>query len=116
MSQANMSNTDSGDAITQSSGHFAPRLYNQSAADPVTGFYHQTAAAGMRLYISYQRAPNPTVAPALTGEDREQTFLGRFDLPAGDSFSDADAAAIGFELAQRRSGLPISEVDLGSDL
>lgn len=38
------------------------------------------------------------------------------DLHPGDSFTDADAAALGFRLAQRRAALPISEADFGSDL
>jgi hypothetical protein len=117
MNQAAIAQTDSGTELTQSSGHFAPRLFNQSAADPVTGFYHQTAAANSRLVITYvpieMAMPAPSDLPSYRGS---LPHTVEFDLPTGDSFTDADAAALGLNLAQRRSGLPIIEVDLGSDL
>ena len=37
------------------------------------------------------------------------------DLPEGRGLTDADAAAIGLRLLQRRSGRPISEDDIGPD-
>lgn len=114
MTQASIAHTDSGRDLTQSSGHFAPRIFNQSAADPVSAFYHQTAAAAARLVITYAPTDAPRVTEFVDKLDRDQEE--RFDLPAGAGFSDADAAALAAGLTQRRSRLPISEVDLGSDL
>ncbi len=114
MTQAAVTHTDSGRDLTQSSGHFAPRIFNQSAADPVSAFYHQTAAAAARLILTYAPTEVPPLTEFVDKLDRGQNE--RFDLPAGGGFSDADAAALAGALIQRRLRLPISEVDLGSDL
>lgn len=56
-------------------------------------------------------SPADVVAPGVSVTEAIES-----DLPAGESFTDADAAALGFRLSQRRSGLPISEIELGSDV
>jgi hypothetical protein len=117
MTAATITNTDSGKDLTRSSGQFAPRLFNQSAADPVSGFSHQTAAAGARLFIAYLPTPLVERIPSeLPSPIKDAGHEAGFDLPPDESFRDADAAAMGFHLARRSSRFPSIEVDLGSDL
>ena len=57
--------------------------------------------------------PKSTIGGAARISDAEP--LTR-DIPEGESFSNADAAAIGLRLMNRTSKLPIVEADIGSDL
>lgn len=107
--------TDSGKALTHSSGHFAPRVYNQSASDIVSGFYNQTAAAGARVFISYKPI-EPSAGALHKAILEEDPSDPSFDLPEGHPFTVQAAASLGLALGRRRSDLAISEIDLGSDL
>jgi hypothetical protein len=46
---------DSGPPISKSSGHFAPRVFNGTAADPVAGYYRSTAGAAITIPTAPER-------------------------------------------------------------